>query len=451
MRLRSVLRLGPFSIVGVAAFLILAGLTAAYLIAGRLGERIIVERDRAAAEAQRDYLAEVDREEGRSAMLAALARRERVAERGERFGLFQASGEPVAGRMTRLSTGPRAGWSDASRGSEASPDGVLRTRLSDGAWLVVAPSAEGRERFEAALQRTSLAAGAVVLLAGLAAGLVLNGLMLRRAELVAATAEKIASGDFSARVPESVHGGAFGRIGHSMNLMLERVEELMTGMRTVTDSLAHDLRSPLTRMRGAMGRALDERADEGARRAALAQAYAEADRTLATINALLDVARAESGLSREDLRPVDVGAVAVDMAELFEPLLEDAGQSLEAPDALEPVVVRGHEALLRQALGNLLHNAAAHAGRGAHVRVEVSRDDDRIRLIVSDDGPGVAPDQRGRVQERFVRQDSARSTPGSGLGLAIAAACAKLHGGRLLLEDAEPGLRAVLELSPGYA
>jgi signal transduction histidine kinase len=221
----------------------------------------------------------------------------------------------------------------------------------------------------------------------------------------------------------------------------------MTGLRTVTDSLAHDLRSPLTRMEGALSTALEPGLAETARLDAIEQAHAEAGRALATFTALTDIARAEAGVSRESMTPVELTRLLADLAELFAPVFEDEGQTLKPPPPHPPVTIIAHEPLLRQALGNLLHNAARYAGPGAVVELGLEVAPDLVRLIVADNGPGVPADQRGWVKERFVRLDAARHAPGSGLGLAIAAACAKLHGGRLELEDNRPGLRAVLELS----
>jgi signal transduction histidine kinase len=220
----------------------------------------------------------------------------------------------------------------------------------------------------------------------------------------------------------------------------------MTGMRTVADSLAHDLRSPLMRMRSALSRAQDAGEDESARSLAIAAAQREAERTLSTLTALLDIARAETGLSREMMRPVDLGALAADVADFFAPALEDADQTLtvEAPEG--ELMAEAHEPLLRQAIGNLLHNASQYAGPGAAVRLLVEPGEGKaVRIVVADTGHGVPEVHRGRVQERFVRLDPARGAGGSGLGLAIVAACAKLHGGALRLEDNAPGLRAVME------
>ncbi len=324
---------------------------------------------------------------------------------------------------------------------------MLVQPLSIGGLLVIYQDLGEREAFRRAIVLASGAALTAALAVVFAASLWLNGLMLSRAKRIADVADRIAAGDLSARAPQDGADDVFDRLAVSVNAMLTRIEELMTGLRTVTDSLAHDLRSPLMRLKGALSRALEPGADEEARLDAVEQAYGETEQALATFTALLDIARAESGVSRESMAPVEITGLLADIAELFSPVLEDEGQVLKPPPAGEPVVIMAHEALLRQALGNLLHNAARHAGRGAEVELGIEATPAAVRLIVADNGPGVPADQRGRVQQRFVRLDDARSTPGSGLGLAIAAACAKLHNGRLILEDNRPGLRAVLELA----
>lgn len=438
--------LRPQTFVAFAVLLVLAASAVALVMVYGVGERIIAEGERRQAYAERDLLEEVALEEGADSAASAVARRARFSSAGERYGLFDAQGRAVAGDLVRFEPGFRAAdWRLVQVGADGKRLHVVAAALPDGGSIVVGRDLSGVRRFERAILYGFAAALAIVAAAGFAAGLVLNVLILRRVEAIAATAERIAAGDLSARTAIADRRDPFGRVGASLNAMLARIEELMTGMRTVTDSLAHDLRTPLTRMEGALSRAVHKGASEEERLDAIDAAHGEVERTLATLSALLDIARAETGLSREMMNVVDVAALVADVAEVFAPAIEDCGQSLSltAPEGPVPALV--HEALLRQAVGNLLHNASVHAGEGAVVRVAVDPAPGGARVTVADTGVGVPADQRGRVQERFVRLDPARGAAGgSGLGLAIVAACAKLHGGALRLEDNAPGLRAVL-------
>jgi signal transduction histidine kinase len=318
--------------------------------------------------------------------------------------------------------------------------------LADGSHLVVGRDLSNLRQFERSILYGFGASLSIVIVASLLAGLILNALILRRVDAIAETAERIAGGDLSARTVFADRRDPFGRVGASLNAMLERIEALLVGMRTVTDSLAHDLRSPLTRMQGALARAMQPQTGEEERLDAIEAAHNEIERTLATLSAMLDIARAESGLSREMMQAVDLSALLADVTEVFAPIIEDAGQVLTVALPSLPVIIRAHEGLLRQAVGNLLYNASLYAGEGAAVSVSVEEGERVVHLVVADTGPGVLQSQIGRVQERFVRLDPARGAAGSGLGLAIVAACAKLHEGTLLLEDNGPGLRAVLDL-----
>ena len=442
-------RFAPLSFLIFAVALVLSASAASLVVVYRTGERIISERERADALDERDLLQEVDQEQGLTNVASAVARRTRFASSGEHYGLFSATGEPLAGDIVSFHPEFRnADWRVIRLGRPSSMTlHVEGAVLPDGAVVVVGRSLANLRKFERSILYGFVAAVAIVAVAALAAGLVLNFLILQRVDAIAETAERIAGGDLSARTTIADRRDPFGRVGVSLNAMLERIEELLTGMRTVTDSIAHDLRSPLTRMKGALARALEPGASEAQRLDAIDAAHDEADRALATLSALLDIARAETGLSRDMMQTVDVAALVEELVDFFTPVIEDAGQRLEVVVPPAPVVARVHPALLRQAIGNLLHNAAHYAGPGAVVRVSVEEDDSPIvRLTVADTGVGVPEDQRGRVQQRFVRLDPARGVGGTGLGLAIVAACAKLHGGALRLEDNAPGLRAVLEI-----
>jgi signal transduction histidine kinase len=444
------LSLNPWSFVILAALLTVLAVTAAVLIIDRAGENIVAKQERTALLDRQAELVELDRQDGRDALIADIARRDQLRDRGNRSGLYSADRIRLAGALPLpAKTADNAVYGLAP--DEADDFAALEVStavLPDGAMLVIGRDKAVQTELRRAILRASGIAIALVVLASMVAGVLLNGRMLRRALGIARIADRIATGDLSARVAVTDPRDPFDRIGYAFNEMLEHIEELMTGMRTVTDSLAHDLRSPLTRLRGALAQAMAADADATQRQRALERAYAEADGALKTISALLDIARAETGLSVEAMQPVELQAVLADMTELFTPCLEDAGQQLVLCAAAAPIVVEAHEPLLRQAIGNLLYNAAQYAGAGSRVTLAATGAGGVASITVADNGIGIPLDQHGRVQERFVRLDAARSTAGSGLGLAIVAACAKLHHGRLVLTDNAPGLRAVLELGP---
>lgn len=431
----------------VAAVAALAGGLA---LVDAVGEQIIAGRQRAVAEAARDYFVAFAHQEGLQPLATALDQRERL-HRAEafRYAVFSREGDFVGGaRLLSWSRLPGAGVSQVEI---AGPGGrtawqVLVQPIATGGTLVVYEDLSERAAFRQALALGAALALAIALGGLLGVSLWLTRLMYARAESIARTAGDIAEGRASARVATAPDGDVFDRLGESLNAMLDRNDELMTGLRTVTDSLAHDLRTPLTRMKGALSRALDTEAPSAAREVAIGEALEQADQALATTGALLDIARAETGLSRDMLQPVDLSALVEDVAELFAPTVEDAGQSLKVELPSSPVRLEAHEVLVRQAVGNLIYNAARYAGAGAEVTVSVDADGGQVRCVVADTGPGIAEADRGRVVERFVRLDPARTAAGSGLGLAIAAACAKLHGGTLVLEDNAPGLRVVLQM-----
>jgi signal transduction histidine kinase len=446
------MRLRPWIWPAVASAVALAAVVLGLVLVDRVGEAAIARQQAATAADARDYFVAFAREEGVGALAAVLNRHARLpAANGFRYALEDNAGHMLAGADVVSSLdAPDAGWRTVVE-PDSSPRRfwrVLAQPLGGGYTLVVAEDLSARDALRAAVFRGSALAVLIAAVGALAAGIGLNAMLLRRTRGIAGTAERIADGDLSARAPVHPRGDVFDDLGASVNRMLARIEELMTGMRTVTDSIAHDLRSPLTRMKGALVRAAAPDATETQRLEALDQANAEADGVLATLNALLDIARAESGLSREMMHRVDLCALVLGLAELFGPAVEDADQTLVVEAPAWPVLARAHPELLRQAVGNLLHNAVIHAGPGATVRLKVEEAGvGQARILVADDGPGLPAEFLGRAQERFVRLESARTTAGSGLGLALVTACAKLHGGRLVLGDNGPGLVAALELA----
>jgi signal transduction histidine kinase len=236
--------------------------------------------------------------------------------------------------------------------------------------------------------------------------------------------------------------------------MLARIEQLMAGLREVSDNIAHDLKTPLNRLRNRVEGALREPYGEPVYREALERTIEEADGLIKTFNALLSIARIEAGAGGENRETLDVSTLLRDVAELYEPVAEERGLVLKA-EADAPIMVRADRQLLGQAIANLIDNAIKYgtaevAGNGAgaepEVEVRVEAKGPVAEIVVTDRGPGVPAADRERVLGRFVRLEASRSEPGSGLGLSLVAAVARLHGGSLRLEDNEPGLRVILAL-----
>jgi signal transduction histidine kinase len=445
------LRLRPLAFTAFAMITVLGAVVFAIDLVNLSAEKVFLDRERNDALAERRILVDAFGFEGRSGMMTRLDRRARLAAPEAHYALFDAAGRPLAGDLRAPPIPLReGGWGEVRSLTHAGPlvFNATTARLPDGLLLVVGRDDAGKRDFEERTADGLLIAVAVVVIASLGVGLLLNALVIRRADAVAGVAEQIAAGDLAARAEVSERGDSFDRIGVSLNQMLDQIEALLTGMRTVTDSLAHDLSTPLTRMRSAVDGALQSGTSDEVRQAALEEVSLELERVLSVFDALLDIARAESGLSREVMRPLRLDEVVFDVASLFAPVLEDAGQTLDVLSTA-PMTIDGHEQLLRQAIGNLLFNASRYAGTGATVTLELRRVGGAPEIVVADNGPGIPEADRERVKDRFVRLDEARSGSGSGLGLSIVAAVAKLHGGELRLEDNRPGLRAVLRLASG--
>ncbi|HEY4138307.1 MAG TPA: ATP-binding protein, partial [Casimicrobiaceae bacterium] len=247
---------------------------------------------------------------------------------------------------------------------------------------------------KAVFQVAQLAIALVVLACLLAPG-VLIAVSVRSVRELSSTAAQIVAGKFSARTP--THGGAgpFDQIATAQNAMLDRIEDLVTGLKTVTDSLAHDLRTPLARLRSTIERGIASE-DAAEKQTALEDALTETERTIFAFSSLIDIARAEGGLSRDAMTRIDLAALIRDVQELFQPLAEDSGVTLHMDD-VEPLVMLGHKPLLLQAVGNLVHNAIKHSPRGSQLDLQLSRDGDDVRIVVADRGPGIPPEQRAEA------------------------------------------------------
>jgi signal transduction histidine kinase len=279
--------------------------------------------------------------------------------------------------------------------------------------------------------------------------------VLKRVDDMTETTRTIMAGDLDGRLRVGGTGDELDRLAQNLNLMLERIGELMRGMREVSDNIAHDLKTPLTRLRNRADEALRMAETPEALRTAMEGVIEDSDGLIRVFNALLTIARLEAGNAPESVSRFDAGAVAREVAELYEPLAEDRDLSLTVE--IEPdLMLDGNRELVGQAIANLLDNAIKYGARSPasgpqEITVSAVRADGVVQLRVADRGPGIPEAERERVLDRFVRLDAARTRPGFGLGLSLVAAVARLHGGRLDLADNAPGLSVTLSLPAGAA
>jgi signal transduction histidine kinase len=361
---------------------------------------------------------------------------------------------PLGGNLAAwpaAATGPSGQWIELRLAKLDAGDGephLIRARsfvLPDSFNLLVGRDTQERGQFRATMIETlgwSLAATLALALSG---GVLLSRRLLRRVDAVSVATGRIMQGDWGRRLPVSAGGDEFDRLSGELNAMLDQIERLMTGMRAVTDSIAHDLRSPLTRLQGRIEQALREALPAEERRRLLEAALADLDGVLHTFKTLIEIARAEAGSGRAAMETVDLGALAEAVADLYRPVAEDKLIAFTA--AIAPgLAAHGHGPLLAQALSNLVDNAVKYTPSGGTIALIVQASPTGAEFIVADSGPGIPESERAHVLERFVRLDSSADTPGSGLGLSLVAAVAKLHRGRLTLADNAPGLRATLSL-----
>jgi signal transduction histidine kinase len=434
-------------------FLLSAGAILGYVFWSTIGlmERQSEETIRAEVQALGDQY----RLRGLSGVVDIINRR--IAdETGTIYLLVNAENERLTGNLAAL---PERGlgdgvWVDFPVSKGKAPTQIRHTarafhvNLSGGYELLVARDVEELRAFRSVIQNALLWGLGLATALGLGGGFLLSRNFLRRVDAITEASRGIMEGDLSQRMPVAGSGDELDRLSDSLNEMLAQIERLMAGMKEVSSNVAHDLRTPLTRLRARAEAAL-RTASPDDHRAALQQTIVESDKLLQTFAALLSIAKAEAGQSREGLQAIDVADVLRDVAELYEPLIEESGGSMTV-GALPSLTVRGDRQLLAQAASNLIDNAmkygASSNGGGVHVSLHMTSEADKAVISISDAGSGIDAANRDRVLERFVRLDESRSKPGNGLGLSLVASVMKLHGGSLALGDASPGLKATLTL-----
>ncbi len=362
---------------------------------------------------------------------------------------------PIAGNLTSWpSNADAGGWVQLSlqkRENGKSITHQIRARtfvLPGGHRLLVGRDTNEKDKFQETINEAVNWSLALTFGFGLIGGVFISRRMLARVDRVSTTAQGIIAGDLSRRIHISGSGDEFDRLAENLNSMLEQIECLMTGMRLATDSIAHDLRGPLTRLKGRIEMALRCPPETNQDREALADVLAQTDAALVVFDTLLKIATAEARTDAADLEPLDLASLASNAAELYEPVAEEKGVALNV-DAKGPTEIRGQPQLLAQAIANLLDNAVKHTPAGGRITVTIGDREDGFDLTVADTGPGIPKADRARVLERFVRLEESRSSPGGGLGLSLVAAVAKLHDATVRLDDNDPGLKISIQFPAG--
>lgn len=404
----------------------------------------------AVAETMQDDLVETYTNAGMAGLAHAVdTRASRRVERTAVVLLLAPDGKSIAGNLATL---PQDLRPDApyllvklTRTGHTSPEAMLiqSVRLGNGAVLVTGTVIESERQILALLERTSMIALALSVVLAAFAAFVSTRLILNRLQATVATLRDVRAGDLARRVPPDETGDAFALLGSEVNQALDRVAALNAELKIATDGLAHDLRSPLTRMRAALDR-LAQRVEGEEAQGYVDQALAESERLMAMIETALNITRAEAGLGRESFVASDLSELLGNVAEIYAPLVEDQGRAIEvrAPAAFEMPV---HRQLLDQALGNLIDNTLKY-GAGTITLALLPEPNGGVTLSVADQGPGIAAQDRDQALRRFARLDEARRGWGAGLGLSLVQAVAHLHDGTVELRDAAPGLEVAIRL-----
>ncbi|MGY6567669.1 MAG: sensor histidine kinase [Salinarimonas sp.] len=422
-------------------------------------QRLVNQQMVSTIEAEITGLAEQFERGGLPRLIRSINRRSRSPS-ASLYLITTPAGRPIAGNVEAVSTRLLAQPGEhrisyervtGEEGAQVHRALVRVYHLPGGNRLLVGRDIEESERMRDVVRRAFLWSLFWVFLFGGVGGWIVAKRLLGRVEAMTLTTRSIMAGDLGGRLAIAGTGDELDRLAESLNTMLGRIEELMAGMRQVSDNIAHDLKTPLTRLRNRADGALREARTPEELRTALEGAIEESDNLIRVFNALLMIARLEAGNAEDLVRDFDAAATVTDVAELYDAVAEEAGMRLETqitPD----LPVRGSPELLAQALSNLIDNALKYAGPDGEretskvIRLIAGREGGRVTISLRDNGPGIPEEARERVVKRFVRLEDSRNRPGFGLGLSLVTAIARLHGGSLRLEDGAPGLVASLDL-----
>jgi len=367
----------------------------------------------------------------------------------EVYLLVAPDGRKIVGNVSgwTMATAPLDRLTDLKviRDGRPSLSRLLPRLLPDGSILVVGRDMQDRREIEQLVWRALLLGGAVALLLAIGGALLFRRQLEHRVGAIRRTALEIEAGDLSQRIPVSDVDDEFARLNRDINHMLDRIEHLMDGVRHVSNAIAHDLRTPLARIRSRLEEALRPTETMPQLAGTARFAIQQIDELINMLDRLLQIAEAESGARRQSFTRVRLAAVLSDVFELYDATAEAEGITLVNETEGDPVTL-GDRNLLASATANLIDNALKYVGSGKTVRIRTTDERDTVSIVVQDDGPGIPAAERSRVVDRFYRLDQSRSLPGNGLGLSIVTAIASLHWGELHLEDAGPGLVARIVL-----
>lgn len=432
-----------------ALYLILFSLCAAFLVfyVTGMSERLLQQQTRDAVTAEVTQIEQVYTRAGINGLLRSLERRARQPG-ANLYVIAGPSGEILAGNVASLEPGllDREGWTERPFAYQRYTDETRKDShvalahvlvLDNGLRILVGRDLQEPQKFRALVRQALMVALGIMGLGALIIWFAIGRNALKRIDRMSEASTKIMAGDLSQRLPTSGSGDEFDRLSESLNAMLGRIEKLNEGLRQVSDNIAHDLKTPLTRLRNKAEAALARKGTS--QRGALEEIIGESDQLIRTFNALLMISRVEAGSAAAEMSEIDLSQIVSDCVELYEPVAEDVGLRLDA-DVAPAMTISGNRELVGQALGNLLDNAIKYAeGAGEPlIKVALGRHDGKVVLSVADRGPGVPEEKRDDVVKRFVRLDDSRSKPGTGLGLSLVEAVMEMHHGALELAATKP-------------
>ena len=443
----------------LAAAAVMLFLLAAALVSGLLfwqSNKILTDQVLASLNAEATAL----RAEAVSGGIAGLSAAVEASSRPDGPGLYylaDSNGQKIAGHLTRVppelygqASGGVFKYKSARNGDDSEHLAVaIPVDVGPDARLLIGRDIEDQRAFADTMKRIFFTGFGVLTLAGLLAGLMAGRYFLNRMDAITTTSRSIMAGDLSRRIPLSGSGGELDGLATNLNDMLDRIEGLMSGLREVSDNIAHDLKTPLNRLRNSAEAALMDPRGEPAYREGLERTIEKSDDLIKTFNALLLIARLEAGPLQDSVEDFDLGQLVEDVAELYEPAAEEDGFVLTVSSA-KGTKIRANRQLIGQALANLIDNAIKYSRggeKGSAIQVAAGAEPDGgVAFSVADHGPGISDKDRERVLKRFVRLEESRTKPGTGLGLSLVAAVARLHGGSIRLDDNKPGLKVVMTL-----